>query len=93
MLLTFFRSDEKLELRYNLEGHALGVVSLDINKEGTSTNIWYIIRRVRTPHHIFTNKNVLLAIASSSLDSHIRLWDLDTGDQIKNIDAGPGNVV
>lgn len=28
--------------------------------------------------------------ASSSLDAHIRLWDLENGKQIKSIDAGPG---
>jgi len=27
---------------------------------------------------------------SSSLDSHIRIWDLDVGKQIKSIDLGPG---
>jgi len=27
--------------------------------------------------------------ASSSLDSHIRLWDLGSGEQAQNIDAGP----
>lgn len=28
--------------------------------------------------------------ASSSLDAHIRLWDLENGKQMKSIDAGPG---
>lgn len=32
----------------------------------------------------------LSVAASSSLDSHIRLWDLEAGKQIKAIDAGPG---
>lgn len=27
--------------------------------------------------------------ASSSLDSHIRFWNLETGSQVKSIDAGP----
>ena len=27
--------------------------------------------------------------ASSSLDSHIRFWDLESGNQVKSIDAGP----
>ncbi len=31
-----FRADDKLELRHTLEGHALGVVSVDINLQGTS---------------------------------------------------------
>ena len=30
------RADEKTELRYTLEGHALGVLSVDINTQGTS---------------------------------------------------------
>lgn len=32
-----------------------------------------------------------LVAASSSLDSHIRFWDLQTGQALKSIDAGPGN--
>lgn len=28
--------------------------------------------------------------ASSSLDSNIKLWDLETGEEKKSIDAGPG---
>lgn len=34
----------------------------------------------------------LLVAASSSLDSHIRLWDLEVGQQMRSIDAGPGNL-
>lgn len=54
-----------MELRHKLEGHQLGVVSVDINCHGT-------------------------VAASSSLNSQIRLWDIETGKQIKQIDAGPG---
>lgn len=60
-----YRSDEKLELQWNLEGHQLGVVSVDISHNGSIA-------------------------ASSSLDAHIRLWDLESGKQIKSMDAGPG---
>ncbi|XP_074661678.1 WD repeat-containing protein SL1-17-like [Tubulanus polymorphus] len=56
--------ENKLELRHVLEGHQLGIVSVDINLNGTM-------------------------VASSSLDSHIRLWDLETGKQLKSFDAGP----
>lgn len=28
--------------------------------------------------------------ASSSLDSHVRVWDVDTGKCIKSMEAGPG---
>uniref|UniRef100_A0A3B4WDV8 Superkiller complex protein 8 n=1 Tax=Seriola lalandi dorsalis TaxID=1841481 RepID=A0A3B4WDV8_SERLL len=57
-------SDEKLELQWTLEGHQLGVVSVDISHNGAIA-------------------------ASSSLDAHIRLWDLESGKQIKSMDAGP----
>lgn len=53
-----------LALRYIFDGHSLGLVSVDINAEGT-------------------------VAASSSLDSHIRLWDLDTGAQLQTIDCTP----
>ena len=59
------RSNDKLELRHRIEGHQLGVISVDVNKQGT-------------------------VAASSSLNSQIRLWDIETGRQIKDIDAGPG---
>eukprot|EP00105_Crassostrea_gigas_P025853 XP_011446568.1 PREDICTED: WD repeat-containing protein 61 [Crassostrea gigas] len=55
---------EKLELRHVLEGHQLGVVSVDMNLSGTLA-------------------------ASSSLDSHVRVWDVDTGKCIKSMEAGP----
>uniref|UniRef100_A0A2C9JG02 Uncharacterized protein n=1 Tax=Biomphalaria glabrata TaxID=6526 RepID=A0A2C9JG02_BIOGL len=56
--------DNKLELRHTLEGHQLGVVSVDINSDGSLA-------------------------ASSSLDSHVRIWDLESGKMAKSIDAGP----
>jgi len=59
------RKDDKLELRHTLEGHQLGVVSVDVNQQGTMA-------------------------ASSSLNSHVRLWDVEAGKQSKFIDAGPG---
>ena len=31
-----FRAEDKVELRHTLEGHALGVVSVDMNIQGTS---------------------------------------------------------
>ncbi|KAF8778448.1 WD repeat-containing protein 61 [Argiope bruennichi] len=64
MVKSWKWDEEKLDLRHVFEGHALGVVSVDINEEGS-------------------------VAASSSLDSHIRLWDLHTGQQLKSIDAGP----
>lgn len=67
MSLCSCRSDEKLELQWTLEGHQLGVVSVDISHNGAIA-------------------------ASSSLDAHIRLWDLESGKQIKSMDAGPGKT-
>lgn len=67
LVVTARRSDEKLELQWTLEGHQLGVVSVDISQNGAIA-------------------------ASSSLDAHIRLWDLETGKQIKSMDAGPGEL-
>ena len=33
-----------------------------------------------------------IALASSGLDGHIKIWDIETGAFIKNIDGGPSNV-
>jgi len=64
-MVTVDRSNDRLELRHRIEGPQLGVISVDVNSQGT-------------------------VAASSSLNSQIRLWDIDTGRQIKDIDAGPG---
>ena len=63
--LCLSRTNNRLELRHKLEGHQLGVVSVDVNRQGT-------------------------VAASSSLNSQIRLWDIETGKHLKMIDAGPG---
>lgn len=54
-----------MEARHTLEGHLLGVVSVDTNPAGTIG-------------------------VSSSLDAHVRLWDLESGKQLMDIDGGPG---
>lgn len=37
IIITYIsRAEERLELRHVFEGHALGVVSVDINEEGSS---------------------------------------------------------
>ena len=56
--------DNKLQEQYIFEGHALGVMAIDLNHDGTIA-------------------------ATNSLDSNIRLYDLETGVQMKTIDAGP----
>ncbi|KAH9368425.1 hypothetical protein HPB48_012645 [Haemaphysalis longicornis] len=70
------RKDEEklLELERVFEGHALGVVSVDVSHDGKGKFESYVCMA-----------------ASSSLDSNIKLWDLETGEEKKNIDAGPGN--
>ena len=65
IVVVVVRCDDRLELRHRIEGHQLGVISVDVNKQGT-------------------------VAASSSLNSQIRLWDIETGKLIKDIDAGPG---
>ena len=50
--------DDELALLHTLEGHSLGVISVDVNPSGTIA-------------------------ASSSLDSTIRLWNLHTGEQVR----------
>lgn len=65
--MFFYSENDSLNLKYIFEGHSLGVVSVDINNNGTIA-------------------------ASNSLDSHIRLWNLDSGEQVGNIDAGPVNA-
>lgn len=65
MVKCWHWENDELKLRWTLEGHQLGVISVDINPTGT-------------------------VAASSSLDSHIRLWDLEVGQQMRSIDAGPG---
>ena len=42
---------------------------------------------------IFYILDCIKVAASSSLDSHIRIWDLETGKQLKAIDCGPGTVL
>ena len=58
---------ESLELRHTCEGHQLGVVSVDMNNDGS-------------------------IVASSSLDAMIRVWDIESGKQIKTIDASPADA-
>ena len=39
--------------------------------------------------NIFPELFILVA-ASSSLDSHVKVWDIEAGKCIKSMDAGPG---
>ncbi len=66
---------------------------MDINASGTGmvATPWYIMTKkmTRKKNKLFCITHLTVA-ASSSMDSHIRLWDLDNGKQIKSIDSGPG---
>lgn len=130
--LCDYRTGEKLELRHTLEGHQLGVVSVDMNLSGTCMyftqgaccTFWKsLIRRLncggKFPVYLSVFKNfhcilfffimfsmvcccyitcdfslyqhrLISVAASSSLDSHVRVWDVDTGKCIKSMEAGPG---
>lgn len=66
-LSLLFRTEDGLDLKYIFEGHSLGVMSIDINNDGT-------------------------VAASQSLDSHIRLWNLESGEQVQSIEASPVNA-
>ena len=54
--------DSRLSCLSTLDGHSLGIVSLDVCSH---------------------------FCVSSSLDSNMRLWDLDTYQQVKSLDVGP----
>lgn len=58
---------EKLELKYTCTGHRLGVVSVDVNPQGTIA-------------------------ATCALDAQIKLWDIESGKLIRDIDATPVNA-
>lgn len=73
--------DDRLELKHKLEGHSLGVVSVAISNDGTSTLCSFY-----SEHGVY---NLLLVCVSSSLDSSMRVWDLETGEKKSTIDVGP----
>ena len=52
-LCLFCRSEDKLEPRFNFEGHQLGVVSVDINLTGT---------RILLAHKTLVDFNLLLLV-------------------------------
>ena len=41
----------------------------------------------------FILNSVWSLVASSSLDAMIRIWDIESGKQIKTIDASPGKQI
>ena len=76
-----------------MEGHQLGVVSVDLNNGATSSPILLklplIFEFLQTEHVCF----LFVVAVSSSLDSNIRIWDMESGKQRKLIDAGPGMLL
>ena len=80
--------NEQLELRHKLEKHALGVVSVATGNNGnceylSNYNHEYFLINIMYPQ---------LVIATSSLDSSIRIWDVQNGKEIRKIGAGPVDV-
>ncbi|KAH8236451.1 hypothetical protein KR026_002413, partial [Drosophila bipectinata] len=75
------REDNTLQLRHKLKGHALGVVSVAVSSDGKSKRKSYFL----TTSLI----GILKAIASSSLDSSMCLWDARTGDRKHLLTFGP----
>ncbi len=58
-LILYFRAEDKLELRHTLEGHALGVVSVDINQQGTSI-LLKLVMYSRSQYVVITDQPILL---------------------------------
>lgn len=78
--------DDKLELKHNLEGHSLGVVSVDVSSNGKCK---FKYKNYSNCHHITNIWHIFLVCTSSSLDSSMRIWDLEKGEKIANVDVGP----
>ena len=71
-----------------MEGHQLGLISVAVSPDGNS-------KQFRCPLCGCARSLILLllhcaGLATSSMDSQIRLFDLETGALQKEIDAGPG---
>lgn len=56
-----------LKSQHRLEGHKLGVFSVNVDASGTRA-------------------------VSSSVDSQIKVWDLEKGELVKDIDPGAGRL-
>lgn len=77
---------EKLELKYTCTGHRLGVVSVDVNPQGTG-------KRERLPIVYFICFFIRTVAATCALDAQIKLWDIESGKLIRDIDATPGTII
>ena len=87
-------SREKLDLKHTCEGHQLGVVSVDLNKTGSNILFIQIYFEIfSTQKNILKSLTFVLLAASSSLDAMIRIWDIETGKQIRVINEGPGKLI
>ena len=80
-----------LHCRAKLEGHQLGVVSVDVDPSGTCEleSCLALSRMVM----ITQTLNFFTGGVSSSLDNTIKIWDLVAGSLTKTIDAGPGRFI
>lgn len=80
--------DGSLRLKHKLTGHSLGVVSVAVNSDGSSKiDIDFVCHNLIHFFFIYST-----GCASSSLDSSLRLWDLESGEKIYNIEVGPVDI-
>lgn len=91
-----------------MEGHALGVVSVDTSFDGKceylsffyvlfdqslSLLLWHLKYWIVLCGSLADFKTFLFAvIATSSLDSFVRIWELQSGEKKQTIEAGPVDV-
>ena len=91
------RDADTLTAKSTLSGHQLGVISVDTNNSGKREFPASVRPRARAARRAAPDRaafaHAALACgavaASSSLDSHMRVWDVMTGDALFTHDCGP----
>lgn len=88
VLLTRFKKRDGTsgELKFELEGHAMGLLSVDTSADGTRK---YRERRTHQKSKRYIKKFDTIVLVSTSVDSNIRIWDLENGTLMKSITANP----
>lgn len=74
--------NDRLELKHTLEGHSLGVFSVAISNNGKCKLSTLLIYSRMISFYF-------LVCASSSLDSSMRIWDLERGEKTASMEVGP----
>ena len=85
LFYTCIRDGATGELKFELEGHAMGVISVDVSQDGTRNGI------ITSAFHVRLLTAIqYIGLASSSVDSNIRIWDLEqNGKLTQSIIAAP----